>query len=77
MLSTLIRVFASLFAKSERVSGQRPENLKKEKNVFCTFSTDEPLQKECGVRGNIPTGKNICTDSTDERFQKMTKSISR
>jgi hypothetical protein len=34
ILSTLIRVFASLFAKSEWVSGQRPENLKKRKMCF-------------------------------------------
>jgi hypothetical protein len=34
ILSTLIRVFASLFAKSEWVSGQRPENLKKRKTCF-------------------------------------------
>jgi hypothetical protein len=34
ILSTLTRVFASLFAKSEWVSGQRPENLKKRKTCF-------------------------------------------
>jgi hypothetical protein len=45
ILSILISVFASLFAKSEWVSGQRPEHLKKEKNVFCTFSTDERCKK--------------------------------
>jgi hypothetical protein len=34
ILSTLINVFAALFAKSEWVSGQRPENLKKRKCVL-------------------------------------------
>jgi hypothetical protein len=34
VLSTLIRIFASLFAKSEWVSGQSPENLKKRKMYF-------------------------------------------
>jgi hypothetical protein len=45
ILRNLIRVFASLFAKSEWVSGQRPETPKKRKKVFCTFSTDERFQK--------------------------------
>jgi hypothetical protein len=34
ILSTLISVFASLFAKSEWVSGQRPETPKKGKKCF-------------------------------------------
>ena len=39
-----MRVFASLFAKRERVSGQRPENSKRKKDI-CTLSTDERLKK--------------------------------
>jgi hypothetical protein len=61
ILSTLIRVFASLFSKSEWVSGQSPENLKKEKNVFCTFSTDERFQKVAGF-GVEPRKKDIQPD---------------
>jgi hypothetical protein len=34
ILSTLMRVFASLFAKREWVSGQRPEKFKKRKRVL-------------------------------------------
>jgi hypothetical protein len=37
ILSTHIRVFASLFAKSEQVSGRHPEKLKKRKSVWQTL----------------------------------------
>jgi hypothetical protein len=50
------KVFVSLFAKREWVSGQSPENINKKK-TFCPLFTEERFQKASGVRGNIPKSK--------------------
>jgi hypothetical protein len=46
ILSTLIRIFASLFAKSEWVSGRSPENLKKEKKTCFAHSLQMSVFKK-------------------------------
>jgi hypothetical protein len=59
ILSILVRVFASLFAKSEWVSGQRPETPKKRKKCLAHSLQMSVFKKWRGSGWNPEKGHSI------------------